>query len=219
MRVLGFDGLAARGADALPAVAKLLDDENPFIRARAVWLLARLGPEGIAQVEKLLGSDDAMLRITAYRALRQANRAQSHAAKLARDPSPAVRREVALSQRDVPFEASRDVLLALAAGYDGDDRSYLEAWGIGATHKEEALYAALAASAPRRRCSRLAAQILRSRLATDAASRGERVRHSRTGASRCPRASARRPSRRWVSFPRKNRRRHCSTSRSRASAT
>ena len=148
VRTLGFDGLAARGAAALPAVAKLLDDENPFVRARAVWLLARLGPEGLAQVESLLGSDDAMLRVTAYRALRQAGRAQAHAAKLARDPSPAVRREVALSQRDVPFEASRDVLLALAAGYDGVDRSYLEAWGIGATHKEEALYAALTATAP-----------------------------------------------------------------------
>ena len=61
-----------------------------------------------------------------------------------------MRREVALSLRDVPFESARDVLLTLAAGYDGKDRSYLEAWGIGATHKEEALYAALAATAPDR---------------------------------------------------------------------
>jgi putative heme-binding domain-containing protein len=61
-----------------------------------------------------------------------------------------VRREVALSLRDVPIETSRDILLALAAGYDGKDRSYLEAWGIGASAKEEALYAALAASQPER---------------------------------------------------------------------
>ncbi len=148
VRALGFEKLAARGPEAIPAVAKLLDDENQFIRARAVWLLARLGPEGLARVERLLDNEDAMLRITAYRALRQANRAQPHAAKLARDPSSAVRREVALSQRGVPFETSRDVLLALAAGYDGNDRSYLEAWGIGATHKEAQLQAALAASAP-----------------------------------------------------------------------
>ena len=65
---------------------------------------------------------------------------------MASDPSPAVRREVALSLRDVPFNEARDVLLALAAGYDGKDRSYLEAWGIGATGKEEALYMALAAT-------------------------------------------------------------------------
>ena len=69
VRMTGFDGLAARGTAALPAVSKLLDDENPFIRARAVWLLARLGPEGLAQVESLLGGGDAMLRVTAYRAL------------------------------------------------------------------------------------------------------------------------------------------------------
>ncbi len=45
---------------------------------------------------------------------------------------------------------SREVLLALAQGYDGKDRSYLEAWGIGATDKEEALYAR-AHQRPRRR--------------------------------------------------------------------
>jgi putative heme-binding domain-containing protein len=50
--------------------------------------------------------------------------------------------------RDVPFYESRDVLLSLARGYDGKDRSYLEAWGIGATGKEEALYTALAAAQP-----------------------------------------------------------------------
>jgi putative heme-binding domain-containing protein len=68
--------------------------------------------------------------------------------RLARDPSPAVRREVALSLRDVPFDDSREVLLALAQGYDGRDRSYLEAWGIGATGKEDALYGALTSLAP-----------------------------------------------------------------------
>jgi putative heme-binding domain-containing protein len=48
----------------------------------------------------------------------------------------------------VPIDASRDLLLALAQGYDGKDRSYLEAWGIGATGKEDALYEALAKQAP-----------------------------------------------------------------------
>jgi putative heme-binding domain-containing protein len=57
-----------------------------------------------------------------------------------------VRREVATSLRDVPFAAARDILLALARGYDGSDRSYLAAWGIGATGKEADLYAAMAAA-------------------------------------------------------------------------
>jgi putative heme-binding domain-containing protein len=70
------------------------------------------------------------------------------ATTLARDPSAAVRREVALSMRDVPLADSRDVLLAIATGYDGADRSYLEAWGIGATGKEDALFEELARKAP-----------------------------------------------------------------------
>ncbi|HEU4781163.1 MAG TPA: PVC-type heme-binding CxxCH protein, partial [Steroidobacteraceae bacterium] len=68
VRMLGFNGLVARGAAAVPAVEKLLADENPYIQARAVWLLARLGPEGLARAEKLLASADANLRIAAYRA-------------------------------------------------------------------------------------------------------------------------------------------------------
>jgi putative membrane-bound dehydrogenase-like protein len=148
VRQLGFAGLVARGAAAVPAVERLSGDENPYVRARAVWLLARLGPEGVTRVERQLASDDPMTRIAAFRALRQANLAAPHALRLARDPSPAVRREVALSLRDVPFGDSREVLLALAQGYDGRDRSYLEAWGIGATGKEEALYGALSSLAP-----------------------------------------------------------------------
>jgi len=148
VRALGFNALVARGAPALPSVATLLDDENPFIRARAIWLLTRLGGEGVARVEGLLGDKDPMTRVVAYRALRPVGRALPNAPRLASDASPAVRREVALSLRDVPFDPSRDLLLTLAKGYDGWDRSYLEAWGIGATGKEDALYAALATSQP-----------------------------------------------------------------------
>lgn len=147
VRASGFSKLNARGSAAIPAVAKLLDDENAFIRARASWLLARLGPDGVERVKAQLASRDSMQRIVAYRALRSVNRAMPDIAmQLARDPSPAVRREVALSLRDVPFEQARDLLVILAQGYDGKDRAYLEAWGIGATGKEDPLYAALSTS-------------------------------------------------------------------------
>ena len=149
VRASGFIPLKAQGAAAVPAVAALLTDANPFIRARAIFLLAHLGAPGIALVEKQLASADAQTRVAAYRALRRADQPYlSHAAKLASDPSPAVRREVATSLRDVPFAAARDILLTLAKGYDGKDRAYLAAWGIGATHKEADLYAALAAAQP-----------------------------------------------------------------------
>jgi putative membrane-bound dehydrogenase-like protein len=146
VRAAGYSGLTQRGIAAIPAVEALLQDENPFIRARAVWVMARLGVSGLERVESLTGHADPMMRIVAYRTLRQMGQALRFADKLALDPSPAVRREVALSLRDVPFYSARDLLLALAQGYDGKDRSYLEAWGIGATHKEAVLYTALAAT-------------------------------------------------------------------------
>jgi len=41
VRNSGFTRLKAQGAKAVPAVAALLDDKNPYIAARAVWLLAQ----------------------------------------------------------------------------------------------------------------------------------------------------------------------------------
>ncbi len=147
VRASGFIRLKAQGAAAVPAVTALLADANPFIRARAIYLLAQLGATGVATAEKQLASADAQTRVVAYRALRRAGQPYlAHAAKLATDASAAVRREVATSLRDVPFAAARDILLALARGYDGYDRSYLAAWGIGATEKEADLYAAMAAA-------------------------------------------------------------------------
>ena len=62
------------------------------------------------------------------------------AARLARDADAGVRREVALSLRDLPADKTLDILVDVARGYDGQDRSYLEALGTGATGKEAALY-------------------------------------------------------------------------------
>ncbi len=141
VRYLAFQALKKRGTVALPAVQELLADPNPFFRARAVWLAAQLGPEGSACVEKLLGDTDPNLRITAFRALRQTRPSVLAAAGvLAKDQSPAVRREVALALRDVLLEQCRPLVLELAAGYDGQDRWYLEALGTACEGKEDALY-------------------------------------------------------------------------------
>ena len=147
VRASGFTRLRAQGAKAVPAVAALLNDQNPYIRARAVFLLAQLGAEGVARTEGELRSSDPMLRIAAFRALRRAGRpVLAHAKALATDPSPAVRREVALSLRDSSFDNSREILLTLAQGYDGKDRAYLEAWGTGCSGKETEVFFALAAT-------------------------------------------------------------------------
>ncbi len=147
VRALGYVKLHAQGAAAVAPVATLLAEANPYIRARAIWLLADLGADGLARVETLAGDADAQTRLTAFRALRRhEHKVLTHAAKLASDPSPAVRREVAVAMREVPFAEAKDILLTLAKGYDGADRTYLEAWGLGCTGKEAEIYSALAAA-------------------------------------------------------------------------
>jgi putative heme-binding domain-containing protein len=104
-------------------------------------LLYQLGPEGRQRAGTPESYTDPALRITAYRAMRRAALdVLPVAASLAKDTDPGVRREVALSMRDQPAEASLDILVDVARGFDGTDRSYLEALGTGATGKEPALY-------------------------------------------------------------------------------
>ena len=144
VRELGRAPLVKAGKKSIPAVRKLLTQPNTFIRGRAIWLLAKLGSEGLSIVEGQLNHEDENVRICAFRALRHENhRILKHAAKLAKDPSPSVRREVALAMRYQPFDKARDILLEIAKGYDGEDRYYVEAFGIGCTDKEEKIYAEL----------------------------------------------------------------------------
>jgi len=148
VRASGFLRLKAKGVESVEPVASLLTDLNPYIRARAIWLLAQLGPLGISRVEALLKDADPLIRVTAYRSLLQAGSDRlKYASVLAVDTSPAVRREVALSLRDVSFDQSKSLLLTLAQGYNGSDRSYLEAWGTGCSGKEEAMADLLYANA------------------------------------------------------------------------
>ncbi len=143
VRALGFESLLARGEMAIDEVADVLEDSNPYHRARAVWLLAQSGPAGEAIVRERLDDPDPQLRIAAFRALRRVSTQEEMleiAAPLTRDASPAVRREVAIALRDVPFRRSSDLLLALAEGYDGSDRWYLEAYGIASDGKEEPVF-------------------------------------------------------------------------------
>jgi putative heme-binding domain-containing protein len=72
----------------------------------------------------------------------------TYAAKVAKDHSPALRREVAVALRDVPLNSSQTIIADLIQGYDGKDRWYLEALGLALEGKEEAVYPQLIANAP-----------------------------------------------------------------------
>ena len=111
------------------------------MRGRAIFLLNQLGPEGRQRAGSPESYADPALRIAAFRAMRRAGLdVMPVAARLARDQDPGVRREVAVSLRDQRDPKALDILVDIARGFDGKDRSYLEALGTGATGKEPALY-------------------------------------------------------------------------------
>jgi putative membrane-bound dehydrogenase-like protein len=141
VRAIGFEGLKARGASAVNAVAALLNDPSPYMRGRAIYLLCQLGPEGRQRAGSPESYADPALRTAAFRAMRRAGLdVIPVASRLARDTDPGVRREVAVSMRDQSAATALDILVGIARGFDGQDRSYLEALGTGATGKEPALY-------------------------------------------------------------------------------
>ena len=63
-----------------------------------------------------------------------------YAKKLASDADTGIRRDVLLSLRSVTFEKSKDLFVELAKGYDGKDKNYLEAIGLGAAGKENEVW-------------------------------------------------------------------------------
>jgi putative membrane-bound dehydrogenase-like protein len=146
VRWLGFQTLKASGVAAYDQVAKLFDDPNPYIAARPIWLMPYMGDKGKDKLKALLSSDDEMTRLAAFRAIRRTDgqfNVLPFAKMLARDASSAVRAEAALAVRYLPFDQAREVLVAVAEGYDGEDRSYLESLGLGAGHHGSELWEAL----------------------------------------------------------------------------
>jgi putative membrane-bound dehydrogenase-like protein len=142
VRNQGYNLLKQKGEASVAVVQTLLDDENPYISARAIWLLAQLGVKGKELVEKMLSDKNELFRATAYRALRQTvPDILPYAQRMMNDPSSFVRREVMISLRDLPYQKTKPVLIELAKGFDGNDRWYLETLGECLQDKESDFYA------------------------------------------------------------------------------
>jgi putative membrane-bound dehydrogenase-like protein len=143
-RHVGFTRLKALGSAAVEPVSTLLTHSDPFIAARAVWLLAQLGDAGLEKVRPLLQSTDARQRLLAFRALRAAGQpVLDLAPAAAKDPDPAVRSELAVALKHLPTADALPHLIELANRYDGSDRHYLEAWGIGCAGREKEVWQTL----------------------------------------------------------------------------
>ena len=127
VRGAAFSAVKEHGSKAQPALEKLLKDEQPHIRARAIWLLSHL-PRAKARLLELMADKDDNIRLTTLRAIRQLeDRTGSgltkpfqgdmrgagtndgpwyawQSVKVWTDPSAAVRREAALGLRDVVWQ-------------------------------------------------------------------------------------------------------------------
>jgi len=144
VRAGGFNRLKAAGDKVVDEVSALLSDANPYVASRAVWLLAQLGDKGAVLARKELASSDDTRRLVAFRALRAAGRdVFALCEAMAKDKSPAVRREVALALRDFKTPAAVATLVTIAQQFDGQDRAYLEAIGLGAIDREAQVHAAI----------------------------------------------------------------------------
>ncbi|MCG8584059.1 MAG: dehydrogenase, partial [Pirellulales bacterium] len=132
-RYVAWQALHKMGAGAEPALLKLWKSDNPRYRARALWLLGKIDGKAQKYVDAALADQDSDIRITGVRLARQTGVDLPAVAKtLISDPSPQVRREVAIMLRHLDSPTVPNLWAELAAKHDGKDRWYLEALGIGA---------------------------------------------------------------------------------------
>lgn len=131
-RYLGWKSLEQLGQLAEPELVKLWKGSSVRFRAMAFWLLIRL-PNGDDYINESLSDNDPNFKIMGIRGARLLKKdIMPIATRLVNDPSPQVRREVAIAIRGNNSIEAADIWTKLAMQYDGTDRWYLEALGISA---------------------------------------------------------------------------------------
>jgi hypothetical protein len=104
-----------------------------------------LGDKGAAICRERLKHAEAEQRLLSFRSLRNAGAAVlPMIEKLIADPSPAVRRELAVALRDIKGPDKRDLVVQLRSAFgDATERTYLEACGMAADGIEADVWAEL----------------------------------------------------------------------------
>lgn len=139
VRYLAWTALNEMQSKAEKALLTLWKGEDPIMRARALWLLAKIKGEEQKYVNEAAKDENEDIRVTAIRIARELPfDFTSLYAQLAQDKSVQVRREVALAIRHKNLP---QVWTTLAKQYDGNDRWYLEALGIAADNNWNTLLA------------------------------------------------------------------------------
>jgi putative membrane-bound dehydrogenase-like protein len=144
---LARERLLTDGNENMPALVELLKDSEPNYRARALWVLDRIGGSGRNEVVKQLKSSDPAFRALAVRILRRhGDEFADKILPLASDKSDEVVREVLLATRTIKSPAADAALAAIARRYDGTDRYLLEAINVAAGDRKLALHKQVAAN-------------------------------------------------------------------------
>ena len=126
-----FKKLRDASDEALPALLEIWRSQDPVFRARSLWLLAA-SDSSETVLDEALKDGNPDIRITAVRAiLKDKANPLLYFKRLANDPDAGVRRELATSLRYLHTTEAAALWVELAEQYDGRDRWYLEALGIG----------------------------------------------------------------------------------------
>ncbi|MEZ6042259.1 MAG: NPCBM/NEW2 domain-containing protein [Planctomycetaceae bacterium] len=139
-RFLAFTKLKESGVAAESTLLKMFQsDPNTRFRARALWLLGQIADRTQKYVDLAIADDESDIRIVGLRLARRTGMpVLPLIAKLADDSSAQVRRECAVALRNEKSSPEKTKLwVALAGGYDGTDRWYLESLGISLTTEQE----------------------------------------------------------------------------------
>jgi len=146
-RYLAWNALHEMGGKASKELKKVWNGTEPRQRARALQLLARIKGNELKQVSAALKDTDSDIRVAGLRLARELGLDLiAVAGPLVDDPSPQVRREVAIALRGSSAPAAPALWAKLAARHDGKDRWYLEALGIGADRQWDAYLGAYLAA-------------------------------------------------------------------------
>lgn len=132
VRFSAFGFLRTQGESAVGELKKLWKSDNSVFRARAFWLLVKTNEQD-AILDEALKDADVSIRTAAIKAVVE-NKSDvvPWLQRVSKDSDAGVRREAATALRYSNTESAANLWVTLANQYDGRDRWYLEALGIGA---------------------------------------------------------------------------------------
>lgn len=141
-RYKGYLQLIKEDDKAAAAVEELWRSGNEVFRARAFWILAS-SKRGDDFIREALSDKNNDIKIAAIRAVSQyRDNVVPFLREVVTDKHASVRREAALALRYADSPEAAALWVELAGQYDGNDRWYLEALGIGADRHADLFFEA-----------------------------------------------------------------------------